>query len=283
MEKMIETNGNKRNMDEQIGLAAGMASGSEREELKELRTRNSKVFAGKDHTMTARIFFEPVHDPDGKGGWTERSDALVPVDSEGKTPAAGPGTATGTDSDADVPDNSQMATVAGFENRKGTWKAAFPKKQGGKNETALSSGSHAISWCLAESGDVDGNMQGNDEVIYKGILPGVDLHSRVLGDSVKEDLVLAGPEAAADLLYRYKMDAGLHAVQEGKAVAFEDSEGNTVFRVAAPFMKDSSSARSSGVRMVLEAPADKKDTKAEERVLRRALPVPRGVRAHLYV
>ena len=53
-----------------------------RKELKERRTANTKVFENQDHSVTAQIYFEPVHYEKEDGAWEDMDDRLTEEEAE---------------------------------------------------------------------------------------------------------------------------------------------------------------------------------------------------------
>ena len=88
-----------------------------RKELKERRTANTKIFENQDHSVTAQIYFEPVHYEKEDGAWEEMDNRLTEEEAE-------------------------------FSNEKGKLKIRFKKQAKEKDTISITKDGCRIDWGL---------------------------------------------------------------------------------------------------------------------------------------
>ena len=76
-------------------------------------------------------------------------------------------------------------------------------------------------------------------VTYKGICDNVDLRYTVLHGKLEEDIILNSPDAISSYTLKINTDGLIAVKRTDNSISFEDEDGNTVFSLAAPWMKDS--------------------------------------------
>ena len=76
-------------------------------------------------------------------------------------------------------------------------------------------------------------------VTYKGICDYVDLRYTVLHGKLEEDIILNSPDAISSYTLKINTDGLIAVKRTDNSISFEDEDGNTVFSLAAPWMKDS--------------------------------------------
>ena len=199
-------------------------------ERTEFRTANRKVYEHADHTMTAEIFLEPVHYQDSDGSWKDMDDTLSEDTAEEKASSDG----------------------RDLSNEKGDWKVTFRSKTKEAKTISLKKGSCQISWSPEGAAKVRSEKNTPSEVIYPGIFEGVDLHCRVQGEKIKEDLVVQEKEyAPQEIAYRYQFKK-LTPEKRGSRVVFLGEEAQEIFTVTAPLMVDAGGKTSKDIQVDLE-------------------------------
>lgn len=174
-------------------------------ELVSLRTRTAKTFVGKNGERVARLYSGPVHYRGAGGRWRDIDTRLVVRDGR---------LLNRTNSfSTSLPQELGKDTV---RVRKGKWWLAFGLR--GARGSAASRGAIAR---------------------YAEALPGVDAVYTQQLNSVKEDLVLRGPDSQRRFAFDLSMARGLrpHLLRSG-ALALRDARGRTRLSLGAPFMVD---------------------------------------------
>lgn len=202
-----------------------------RTELKEKRTASRKVFENQDHSRTVEIYMEPVHYKDEDGSWKEMDDTLEEV---------------------------MMGRSAGnrenlsFCNSKGNLTIQLENIAAPAATASLTLDGFALEWGMEGAAEVTAEKKDNTIVTYSRILKDTDLQCRVHGESLKEDIILHSPEAVSDGYVMLYHMAGVKPVLENNRVHFLDDDGEDVFCVHAPCMRDASGEKSEAIRLVLE-------------------------------
>ena len=191
-----------------------------RKELKERRTANTKVFENQDHSVTAQIYFEPVHYEKEDGAWEDMDDRLTEEEAE-------------------------------FSNEKGKLKIRFKKQAKEKDTISITKDGCRLDWGLEGAFKVKSQFPDEKTVLYPEVCKDTDLRCRVFGEKVKDDLILKTKEAPEQFTFRYRMK-GLVPSLEGNTVCFSTPEGEEVFYLSAPYMKDGEGNRSEKIALSLE-------------------------------
>lgn len=89
-------------------------------------------------------------------------------------------------------------------------------------------------------------------VFYAGVQSDIDLRYRIIGEKLKEDLVLHELPEATSFAFHFTYQ-NLHAVlNQDNSVTFYDNSGEAVFLMAAPYMFDSADGYSTDILVTLE-------------------------------
>lgn len=95
-------------------------------------------------------------------------------------------------------------------------------------------------------------QKNRSSVSYSSIKSNMDLNYYIIGQSLKEDIVLYSLPTSASFSFSFTY-SGLQAVlEEDNSVTFYDEAGKSIFVIASPFMFDSAEGYSNDIRVVLE-------------------------------
>ncbi len=177
-----------------------------RRELKERRTANTKMFENQDHSVTTQIYLNPVHYDDGKGSWKEMDDRLTDQGTE-------------------------------YSNEKGNLKICFRKQTRGKGVISVAKDGYCLKWEPEGISKVISRFPDEKTVLYEEVFPNTDLRCGVFGEKVKDDLILKNRDVPEMFTFCYSME-GLFPSLEGNSVKFCTKEGEEIFVLSAPCMKD---------------------------------------------
>ena len=81
-------------------------------------------------------------------------------------------------------------------------------------------------------------------VVYKEVLPQMDLECLLVGDDVKDNLILKAPPQYESFTFLYQTKGCFPVIQD-QSVLFFNEKGEVPFEVTAPFMRDAKGAISS--------------------------------------
>ena len=227
-----------------------------RTELLDRRTANRKVYENKDHSKTVEIYLEPVHYQEADGSWKEMDDTLEEVSEEIlKQADADNGKMPGKAAFAQ-PCSVAAGQRPGFHNRKGNMEIFVNHRADDRALVSLKKEGHTLTWGLEAGQPVQAEKQGGSVVLYPEVIDGADLRLRVRGEGVKEDLVLKSPEALMEGYTCLYQTGDLRPVLEHNRVSFLDKEGQEIFCVHAPCMKDAGGKKSEAIRLSMEETED---------------------------
>jgi RHS repeat-associated protein len=174
-------------------------------ELVALRTRTSKTFVGRNGERVARLYSGSVHYRDAGGRWRDIDTRFVRRDGR-------------------------------LLNRTNSFSTSLPQELG-KDTVRVRKGKQWLAFSLRGARGSATAHRGSAR--YADALPGVDAVYTQQLDSVKEDLVLRGPESRRRFAFDLSMARGLrpHLLRSG-ALALRDARGRTRLSLGAPFMVD---------------------------------------------
>ena len=189
-------------------------------EARSLWSSSSRTWEVGENTYRTQLFTSPVNYIDARGRWQEIDPTLMP--------SSEPGFA--------------------WENQAGPVRLLFPR--------SLATGSVRVerdgAWVEFSLRDASGTASvSGSTVTYTDVYPGVSVRYEVIGDGVKEGLILAGPTAQRSFVFDVHPSSGvtLQANTDGGLDAV-DRAGATRFQVAAPFMMDSTPGEAAVSRAV---------------------------------
>ena len=201
-------------------------------ELTEKRTANEKYFLYDDQTIVAAVYPTAVHYEDEKGAWQDIDNRLT----EG---------------------------AAEYENGTSLWKVKFAKKAKEGKLVKLKYGSHNIVWSLVDAQktqassltapkDEENPLNLSDVssgIVYKDILEKTDLEYQLIGDQVKENLILKSANAPKYFTFVYET-GHLEMSLENNTLFIKDGD-NVVMSLDAPVMTDAALEESTDITLSL--------------------------------
>lgn len=201
---------------------SGGQDASEPVEVVERRTADSRTFVREDGRFKTVFYGGPVHYRDNQGAWQPIDTALVP---------------------------SAEAGVA-LRNSAGPVQVSLPAALGSGPVVAARDGiSVAFTMRGATGAPSPGTPQSlppasseeaaRSSATYANAVEGVDVSYSAMPEGVKEDVVLAGPDAPTSFDFVVETSPGLSARETpGGGIDFVDAEGNPQASFAPPFAYD---------------------------------------------
>ncbi|MCI7814168.1 MAG: DNRLRE domain-containing protein, partial [Robinsoniella sp.] len=235
-------------------------------EVVEKRTACQKVFENADHSFTAAVYPKAVHYFED-GVWKEIDNTLEEEEEFEES--------ENTKSFKSNSENSEKKETAQMDvQREGGWK----KKSGNvkvtlfhhakENKTIRIQKENAmVEWGLKGASKVKGMLEESKEagenddpmtlrrftnaVRYGEVLPGVDFQCLLVGDEVKDNLILKSKDTPHTFTFCYRVKK-LHPVMQSRKIVFLNEKEETVFCVDAPFMRDAKGALSQALTLALQ-------------------------------
>ena len=161
--------------------------------------------------------------------------------------------------------------VSEFTNANGQIEIRIPEEMSRGRGYVMSNGEDTIEVIPTEGNFGDSVIAGN-AIRYSNVFKNVDFQYTVIGDSIKEDIILLEPQNRYEFSYKLKSDT-LNFKQVGDSIAaYRSSVNDPVFRITAPVMIDDAGSTCINVGLKLDSftntltfIADKDWLKDEER------------------
>ena len=189
-------------------------------EQTEKRTANEKYFMYSDQSTVVAVYPEAVHYQDENGAWQDIDNRLSEDDTDGET---------------------ELGNTAN------AWKIKFAKKAKDGKLATLKYGDHTVKWYLSGADKTKATALPEEETqsddpyclpgissgtVYKDLLPDVDLEYRLIGDKIKENIILNSADAPGAFTFVYETGALEMQLQDG-VISLIDGE-QTVLVLDAP-------------------------------------------------
>lgn len=161
--------------------------------------------------------------------------------------------------------------VSEYTNASGQIDIRIPEEMSRGRGYIMSNGEDSIE-VIPTAGNFENSVIAENVIRYSNVFENVDFQYTVIGDSIKEDIILLEPQKRNEFSYRLKSDS-LKFKQVGESVvAYRSSAEEPVFRITAPVMIDDAGNTCVDVELKLDSAAntltfiaDKEWLKDEER------------------
>ena len=137
-----------------------------------------------------------------------------------------------------------------FENTANDQKVWFTQETGNGELVTVEKNEKTISLVPVKAKKAKGTVK-NNEVNYKGVFENVDVHYRVQGNAVKEDIILHEYQNENTFSFELKMKGVSPHKEKNGTIIFKDSTGNQVWFFELPFMTDAKGKYSDKVSLDL--------------------------------
>ncbi len=138
-----------------------------------------------------------------------------------------------------------------YENGSGAMQVSLPEELSEQEGIYIDASGHTLE-LVPEEGDFTRSMAEDNAIRYSDVFPGVDYQYTVLGDSLKEDIVLLeknDKNVFSYLLYTDGLEAEL---SENQVILYEDNKEEPVYFLEVPEMVDAAGDVSFAVKLSLE-------------------------------
>ena len=215
-------------------------------EVEESRDKYTKVYKKSDGTYTAMVSLEPLHFmQDGK--WTDIDNTLISAEKNGKS------VLTNKNGIIDVffPEMLSDKTEISIEND--GYSLSFVLQDIKESEVEISENTEAFSSTESSNQQIGEDIKTQSEsAVYENVMRETDIEYSVSSDKIKENIIINKPSAVNDR-YDFNISAkGLSGViGNDNSVSFFNNEGEKIFYIPAPFMKDSTNSFSLNIDIEL--------------------------------
>jgi len=194
----------------------------EKTELKSKRTKYSTRYVNPDGSFTEEIYLDAkfYQDPQDKK-WKKIDNNL----------------------------KKSFKKVGKLENRANDFNTYLAEESATGEILTIEKDQQNIGLIPVDAKKVKGQYK-NSEIIYKNIYDSVDIKYTLIGDKVKEDIIINNYKGQNTFTFELKLE-GLDAVQENKEIVLLNSAGKRVFKLDPLFMYDANDKFSGNVAYVL--------------------------------
>ena len=203
-----------------------------------------KHFRMSDGTYQAVMYEMPVHiEKDGE--WIDYNNTLSEVASD----------------DSKLVKNPLNKDLI---NNFGDYTVRFSKKSNGNKLVRLSKDGYDLSWTFSDSNKKTAKVLKNEndedettlenltsQVVYEGLFNNTDLQYIVMPEQLKENIILKDKSVQKMFSVEYKTNKLSPYSVDDKTIILQNSCGETVFTLSAPFMYDSAGEISEGITLTL--------------------------------
>lgn len=187
-------------------------------ELTDLRTLSSKTYEQSDGSMSTIVHAEPIHYIAESGCMEEIDSTLKRTDYCGYS----------------------------YVNKANDWHAYFSDKPGENPKVMLEKDRHVLDFSLECNGIAKVKVDGN-KIVYQNVFEDVDVAYTVLGNAVKEELIIKSPSDLGEITFNMHPN-NLAVNEKDGIVGFEDKSGNSIFEAGSLYMEDAKGVRSEKIR-----------------------------------
>ncbi len=217
-------------------------------EVEEKRDEFTKVYKKKDGSYTAMLSSEPLHFmQDGK--WTDIDNTLISSFKDGES------IFTNTNNEIDVLFPEVLSEEMGIEIKNNEHSLSFKLQNIDASSVELTENDNVF--IDVNNSDIKQQITNDlttqsDIALYENIMEGTDVEYSISSNKIKENIIINELSSIKES-YSFEISAeGLTGVIENdNSVSFNDANGEKVFYIPAPFMKDSTEAVSMDIEIIL--------------------------------
>ena len=138
-----------------------------------------------------------------------------------------------------------------YENGNGPMAVSLPEKLSESEGIYIYASGHTLE-LLPEDGDFTRSLTADNAIRYSDVFPGIDYQYTVLGDSLKEDVILLEETDRNTFSYLLRTDGLEAAIEDNQVILYEDSKEEPVYFLEAPEMEDAAGEMSFAVKLSLK-------------------------------
>lgn len=132
---------------------------------------------------------------------------------------------------------SKAVTVTNYQNAEGRATIQIPDEMDSGNGYMISHGEDTIE-IIPTEGEFKSSVTLENVIRYSNVFENVDFQYTVVGDSIKEDIILLGRQERNEFSYKLKSTGLKYKKINNSVVAYKESYRKPIFRLTAPVMVD---------------------------------------------
>lgn len=208
-------------------------------EVEEKRDEFTKVYKKNDGSYTAMVSSEPLHFiQDGK--WTDIDNTLVSSVENGKS------VFKNTNSMFDIMFPEELSHDSGIEIKNDEYSLSFSLQNIEISQVEITENTNNYADTNENNQQIKEQLKTqSDSALYENVMPETDIEYSISSNKIKENIIINQPSAIKEQ-YSFNLSAeGLTGVVENdNSVSFLNADGEKIFYIPAPFMKDASEVTS---------------------------------------
>ena len=206
-------------------------------EEEDLREENVKHFKLSDGTSKAVIYTQPVHYRDSEGKLVDIDNAL---------------TLNGNEYSAKNKLEIKLASKSGSSGlisiKDGEYKIDFTPKNADKVSVEIENPQKTNS---RKFDDIKALTNLVSKATYKGIYEGIDLEYILVGNNIKENIIVNKAQDSYTYSFEIKLNKLVAELKDGAVILSDYDSGEQVYKIPAPYMLDANGAYSEAVEYTL--------------------------------
>ncbi len=135
-----------------------------------------------------------------------------------------------------------------YENGNGPMTVSLPEKLSEREGIYIHASGRTLE-LLPEEGDFTRSLTAENAIRYNDVFPGIDYQYTVLGESLKEDIILLEETDRNTFSYLLRTDGLEAALSENQVILYEENKEEPVYFLEAPEMEDAAGEMSFGVKL----------------------------------
>ena len=208
-------------------------------EVEEKRDEFTKVYKKNDGSYTAMVSSEPLHFiQDGK--WTDIDNTLVNSVEDGKS------VFKNTNSMFDIMFPDVLSENSGIEIKNDEYSLSFSLQNIEISQVEITENTNNYADTNENNQQIKEQLKTqSDSALYENVMPETDIEYSISSNKIKENIIINQPSAIKEQ-YSFNLSAeGLTGViEDDNSVSFLNADGEKIFYIPAPFMKDASEVTS---------------------------------------
>ena len=206
-------------------------------EEEDLREENIKHFKLSDGTTKAVVYTQPVHYKDSEGKFVDIDNAL---------------TLSGNEHSAKNKLEIKFANKSGSSGlvsiKDGEYKIDFTPQNADKVSVEIENPQKTNS---RKFDDLKVLTNLTSRATYKGIYDGIDLEYILVGNNIKENIIVNKAQKSYTYSFEIKLNKLVAELRDGAVILSDYDSGEQVYKIPAPYMLDANGAYSQAVEYTL--------------------------------
>lgn len=204
-------------------------------EVEEKRDEFTKVYKKNDGSYTAMVSSEPLHFIQN-GKWTDIDNTLVSSVENGKS------VFKNTNSMFDIMFPDVLSENSGIEIKNDEYSLSFSLQNIEISQVEITENTNNYADTNENNQQIKEQLKTqSDSALYENVMPETDIEYSISSNKIKENIIINQPSAIKEQ-YSFNLSAeGLTGViEDDNSVSFLNADGEKIFYIPAPFMKDAS-------------------------------------------